>query len=465
MIHEEKTQTTCVLRLFGAPLWAVQQAVQQTGLAAQFRSRGAETLAALQAETPTALSKARKALADRFAAELYGEGEMTLVHAAVQALETHRRLLVCCDADAGTLLEARMETVAGAEKVFDFGAMSYADAKVREKLVMLIKERTGEDCFVYEAENGHCPVRFQYGKGTEKILFIGHYDTVHLIGALKYYTEGNGLHGPGVYDMKGGLISAIWTVKAYKDLGIDPGKRLEFIFNGDEETGSAESTDIICELAKDAKAALVCEPCTANGDLKTGRKGLVRFTVRIHGKASHAGNAHKEGINAIEELAHEILAIQKLTDYEAGTTVNVGVCSGGTKPNVVPAEAEIEIDCRVKTAAEGDRVRKAINEIRTTVPGTTREVIERDSKMPMEETEANMALFEKAKICGEKVGLKFSHQFVGGGSDGNEVSAMGIPTLDGLGAAGDGAHSANEYILIDQYIPRIAMLASFVLTI
>ena len=134
MIHEEKTQTTCVLRLFGAPLWAVQQAVQQAGLAAQCRSRGAETLAALQTETPAALSKARKALADRFAAELYGEGEMTLVHAAVQALETHRRLLVCCDADAGTLLEARLETVPGAEKVFDFGALSYADAKTREKL-------------------------------------------------------------------------------------------------------------------------------------------------------------------------------------------------------------------------------------------------------------------------------------------------------------------------------------------
>lgn len=134
MIHEEKTQTTCVLRLFGAPLWEVQQAVQQTGLAAQCRSRGAETLAALQAETPAALSKARKTLADRFAAELYGEGEMTLVHAAVQALETHHRLLVCCDADAGTLLEARMETVPGAEKVFDFGALSYADAKIREKL-------------------------------------------------------------------------------------------------------------------------------------------------------------------------------------------------------------------------------------------------------------------------------------------------------------------------------------------
>ena len=134
MIHEEKTQTACVLRLFGAPLWTVQQAAQQADIAARCRGRGAEVLAALQAETPAGLEKARKALNGRFAAELYGEGEMTLVHAAVQALETHRRLLVCCDADAGTLLEARLETVPGAEKVFDFGALSYADAKIREKL-------------------------------------------------------------------------------------------------------------------------------------------------------------------------------------------------------------------------------------------------------------------------------------------------------------------------------------------
>lgn len=134
LIHEEKTQTTCVLRLFGAPLWTVQQAAQQADIAARCRGRGAEVLAALQAETPAGLEKARKALNGRFAAELYGEGEMTLAHAAVQALEMHRRLLVCCDADAGTLLEARLETVPGAEKVFDFGALSYADAKIREKL-------------------------------------------------------------------------------------------------------------------------------------------------------------------------------------------------------------------------------------------------------------------------------------------------------------------------------------------
>ena len=134
LIHEEKTQTACVLRLFGAPLWTVQQAAQQADIAARCRGRGAEVLAALQAETPAGLEKARKALNGRFAAELYGEGKTTLVHAAVQALETHRRLLVCCDADAGTLLEARLETVPGAEKVFDFGALSYADAKTREKL-------------------------------------------------------------------------------------------------------------------------------------------------------------------------------------------------------------------------------------------------------------------------------------------------------------------------------------------
>ena len=134
LIHEEKTQTTCVLRLFGAPLWTVQQAAQQADIAARCRGRGAEVLAALQAETPAGLEKVRKALNGRFAAELYGEGKMTLAHAAVQALETHRRLLVCCDADAGTLLEARLETVPGAEKVFDFGALSYADAKIREKL-------------------------------------------------------------------------------------------------------------------------------------------------------------------------------------------------------------------------------------------------------------------------------------------------------------------------------------------
>lgn len=343
----------------------------------------------------------------------------------------------------------------------DIGAL----AECRKVLERLITQRTGAGTYVYKTENGHDPVRFELGEGEEKILLIGHYDTVHLIGSLKYYKEGNRLHGPGVTDMKSGLVSAIWAAKAYKDLGICPGKKLVFIFNGDEETGSKESGKIICDLAKDAKAALVCEPCIINGDLKTGRKGTLGFTVTIHGKASHAGNAHKDGINAIEEMAREILFVQGLTDYEAGTTLNVGICQGGTKVNVVPELASFRVDCRYKTMEEGKRIREAICGLPVTVLGTRRDVEVIEGKVPMEQTPSNLALFEIARECGEKLGLSFSHQFVGGGSDGNAVSAMGIPTLDGLGGCGDGAHSSEEYLLIDQYIPRIALLASLILKI
>jgi len=332
----------------------------------------------------------------------------------------------------------------------------------RKVLERLITERTGEEPYVYETEGGHDVVRFTYGCGEEKVVLVGHYDTVHPIGSLDYHVDGNKLYGPGVYDMKGGLISAIWAVKAYKELGIDPGKKLVFVFNGDEETGSKDSNDIICELAKDAKAALVCEPCTGNGDLKTGRKGTMGFIVTIHGKAAHAGNAHKDGINALEEMAHEILYIQSLTDYEAGTTVNVGVAEGGTKTNVVPDTAVFRVDCRFKSMSERQRVIDGICSLETKVPGVTREVQVNYGKLPMEETEGNMALFALAKKCGEKLGLEFSHQFVGGGSDGNAISAMGVPTLDGIGAAGDHAHSPKEHILIDQFLPRMALLASLI---
>lgn len=187
--------------------------------------------------------------------------------------------------------------------------------------------------------------------------------------------------------------------------------------------------------------------------------------MTIHGKASHAGNAHKEGINAIQEMAAEILKIQALTDYEAGTTVNVGICQGGTKVNVVSAAASFSVDCRYKSMEEGQRIRREILELPISVPGASREVEIVEGKLPMEETQGNMELFAAAKECGRKLGLSFSHQFVGGGSDGNAVSAMGIPTLDGLGGWGDGAHSESEYLRISQYIPRIALLASLILDI
>lgn len=338
-------------------------------------------------------------------------------------------------------------------------------AECRKVLMRLIKERVGVDTFVYDTDGGHNPLRFEYGAGEETVLIIGHYDTVCPIGSMKLYREGNELHGPGVLDMKSGLVSAIWSMKAYKDLGIDPGKRLVMVINGDEEVRSPESSDIICELAKGCKAALVCEPSVTGGDLKTGRKGSAGFAVTIHGKATHAGNNHKGGINAIEEMCREIQYIHSLTDYEMGTTLNVGICQGGTKANVVPDLATYVVDCRFTKMSEGARIRKLLTELPTMVPGTTREVEVDEGMPPMEQTPGNLALFDLAKECGDQLGLSFSHQFVGGGSDGNKVSAMGIPTLDGLGAVGDGAHAVNEHLLIDQYVPRIALLASLIVKI
>lgn len=335
-------------------------------------------------------------------------------------------------------------------------------ANVRKVLEKLIEDRTGMVPQVYETPGKHDVVRVDAGEGDETVVIVGHYDTVHPIGALSYRVDGEKLRGPGVYDMKSGLISAIWALKAYKDLEIETGKKLICVFNGDEETGSKDSNDIICEIAKNAKAALVTEPSTAAGNIKTGRKGNMKFNVTIHGKAAHAGNAHQDGINALEEMAHEILFVQSLTNYEEGTTVNVGVAEGGTKVNVVPDHATFNVDCRFKKMSERQRIIDAICGMKTTVPGATCEVEFVDGKLPMEESEGNMALFAIAKTCGEKLGLSFTHEFVGGGSDGNAISAMGVPTLDGLGAYGDHAHSPEEFIYKDQLIPRMALLAALI---
>lgn len=338
-------------------------------------------------------------------------------------------------------------------------------ADCRDVLTSLVKARLGVEVVRYPREGGHDIISFTFGDGDEKILLVGHYDTVCPIGSMEYRVEGNELHGPGVLDMKSGLVSAIWSMKAYRDLNIDPNKKLIMVMNSDEEIRSPESSELICSLAEGCKAALVCEPCVSNGDLKTGRKGSLGFVVTIHGKAAHAGNNHKGGVNAIEEMAREISYIHSLTDYDIGTTLNVGICHGGTKANVVPDVAVYHVDCRYMKMSEGERITKLITELPVSVPGTVREVETEIEMPPMEQTEGNIALFQKARECGERLGLSFSHQFVGGGSDGNKVSAMGIPTLDGMGAHGDGAHAVHEHILVDQYVKRITLLASTILNI
>lgn len=338
-------------------------------------------------------------------------------------------------------------------------------AECRDLLCRIITDRTGIKPVVHKTAGGHDVIQFEYGSGEEKIILIGHYDTVHPVGSFHYREEGNEIYGPGIYDMKNGLISCIWCVKAYQELKLSLNSHLVFLFNGDEETGSKESEPFIRSLAAGAKAALITEPSNSDGDLKTGRKGGRGYTIRIQGRASHSGSAPQNGINAIEEMAREIIYIQGLTNYETGTTVNVGVAQGGTKANVVPAEAEFEVNCRFVTMEEAEKLHNTIINLPTSVPGAVRTVETHDVKPPMEQTEANIALFRIAEKCGKELGLSFTHRLVGGGSDGNTVASMGIPTLDGLGGHGKDSHSERERLLADEYLPRIAMLASLILKI
>ena len=335
----------------------------------------------------------------------------------------------------------------------------------RQVLEQLITARTGITPTVHGAAGGHDVVSFAYGTATEQILLVGHYDTVHPVGSFEYREEGNKIAGPGVYDMKNGLVSAIWTIRAYQQLGLHPRKKIVVLFNGDEETGSEESTELIRAQALRSAAALVLEPATAEGDLKTGRKGMLEFRVTITGREAHSGNAHAEGINAIEEMAHEILYVQRLTDYDRGITANVGIAGGGTKTNVVAGKAVFEAEMRICAAAQKKEILTAMEQLRATVRGAETKVELLCSSDPMEQTEGNLQLFEKAKSCGEKLGLSFSHQFVGGFSDANGISALGIPVLDGLGAVGDCAHSPQEFIWKDAFLPRIALLAGLILDI
>ena len=355
-------------------------------------------------------------------------------------------------------LKKLVETEAGSMEI---GALR----EVCAVLQTLILERTGVPATVHSAAGGHDVLSFTFGTGSEKILLLGHYDTVHPRGSFPMRQEGDRLLGPGVLDMKSGLIAAIWIIRAFRQLGIEPDKQLVVVMNGDEEIGSAESLPVIRRLAADAKAALVMEPAADGGALKTGRKGQMELTVSISGKASHAGAGHAAGINAIEEMAHEILYLQGLTDYPAGTTVNVGVCSGGSKSNVVPDHAEMEIDCRFTSAAACTELKRKILEQPVVVPGTSRTVRIRGEFPPMEQTAGNLALYARAEEAASVLGIPLEHRFVGGRSDGNLVAAMGIPVLDGLGAEGEFMHSPREYMRLSTYLSRMALTAGLILRI
>lgn len=326
---------------------------------------------------------------------------------------------------------------------------------------------------VPQAEVGdHLIARFDFGaqgaaaQDQPGILLLGHMDTVHPLGALAHMpciVRDARLHGPGALDMKAGIAISLFTIGYLLERGLAPGRPVTALFTSDEETGSHTARPLIEHLARQSALVLCMEPGMLDGGLKTWRKGVGRFLVTAYGRAAHAGGDHAQGRNAIEELAHHILAIQGLTDYGRGTTLNVGVIRGGSASNVVPEQASMEVDLRVTGPAEAGRVEQAMRALQPVLEGTRLEVQGGLNRPPMPRDEHMGATFERARQIGAEIGLELTEGGSGGGSDANFVAPLGVPVLDGLGACGEGLHSEREYVRIDSLPQRAALLAGLLM--
>jgi glutamate carboxypeptidase len=297
-------------------------------------------------------------------------------------------------------------------------------------------------------------------------LMIGHCDTVWPIGTLKTMPlelEADKLRGPGVYDMKAGLVEMIYALRAIESLGLTPSVAPLCFINSDEEIGSRESTRYIRALAQRVDRCMVMEPSLGHsGKIKTARKGVGRFEVIVKGKAAHAGLDPGAGASAILELSHVIQKLFELNDPEHGTSVNVGVIDGGIRPNMVAPESRAVIDVRVQTQADAERVESAIHDIETVTPGVSLVIEGAIGRPPMERTDQNQQLWRIAQELGEDIDLALEQGTAGGGSDGNTTSLF-TATIDGMGAVGDGAHAQHEYIYPDLLPVRCALLTLLLL--
>jgi glutamate carboxypeptidase len=296
------------------------------------------------------------------------------------------------------------------------------------------------------------------------VVVLGHYDTVWPRGTLErlpFAVSGDGVvTGPGCFDMKGGLVLLHFALAELAACGVAPRRPVRVLFNCDEEVGSRTSRELIRDTASGAVAAFVLEAPLPGGVLKTARKGTALYRLRIVGKAAHAGIEPERGVSANLELAHQVQALHALNDPERGTSVNVGVVRGGSRVNVVAAEAEALVEARARTRAEAERVREAIIGLRPVTPGARVAVLADLSRPPLERTAASGRLFARAKeIMARMGGPELGEGATGGGSDGNLVAAMGIPVLDGFGPEGGGAHADDEHVLLDSMPRRAALLA------
>jgi glutamate carboxypeptidase len=272
---------------------------------------------------------------------------------------------------------------------------------------------------------------------------------------MPFRVDGERAYGPGAYDMKACLVVALEAVR----LAGESRRAVRVFVTGDEEMGSPTARPHLEAAAAGAAAALVVEPPGPTGNLKTSRKGLGRFSVRITGRTAHAGTHKEEGVSAIHELAHQILALHALDDAERGISVNVGVVSGGTSENVVAGEAEARVDVRVERMADRDRVEQLLAGLRTVDPDATLELGGGWTRPPLERSPGAVRLFERARVHGRELGLDLAEESSGGGSDGNLVGAVGVPVLDGLGAEGAGAHAPDEHVVLPSIPVRAALLA------
>jgi glutamate carboxypeptidase len=289
------------------------------------------------------------------------------------------------------------------------------------------------------------------------LLLLGHSDTVWPTGTLSempFRVDDGQAYGPGVYDMKACLVVLVEAIAA-----AETHRPLRVFLTGDEEMGSRNGRPYLEAAADGVAAAFVVEPPTEEGDLKIARKGLGRFRITITGRSAHPGNDRERGVSAIEELAHQVLALHGLTDGEHGISVNVGVVSGGTSENVVAAGAEAHVDVRIAHAEDRERMERALASLQPRLAGTSIELGGGWTRPPLEPSAGSRRLFAKAREHGAELGLELEPASSGGGSDGNLVGALGVPVLDGLGAMGGGAHAADEHVLLDSIPVRAQLLA------
>jgi glutamate carboxypeptidase len=312
----------------------------------------------------------------------------------------------------------------------------------------------------------HVRIRWDDEGSGPPIFLLGHYDTVWAEGTIKempFGVRGDIATGPGVFDMKCGLVQGFWAVRALREVaGIK--RPMVFVCNSDEEVGSPTSRALIEEEARGAATVLVLEP-SLGGALKTARKGVGRYSVRVTGRPSHAGLDPESGISAIEEMARLVLELHAHTNYRSGTTVNVGVIGGGTRYNVVAAEAFAEVDVRAVTVAEAERMNEILLSLEPQHGGADVRVEGGVIWPPMERTAKIEELFSHARSLAGEIGFDLEEGLAGGASDGCLCAALGVPVLDGLGAVGGGAHAVDEHVEVASMVPRAALVARLLETL